>query len=239
MSSTLPIRGRLIAASAISAQTNLLRFQMAPELTGFEPGQYIEMLDEDGASIPFSIASTPADLPLLEVHYSPIAGHPDVPRMARVLAAPTVSFTAPSGNCWLDAARRSQPLLLAAAGTGIAQSLSILRSRLQQRSGPSVELYWGVRHAAQLYLRGELNAWACDHSWFCWQAIVSDEPDFHGRRGLLPSALTQDAAALTHRIAVLSGGPAAVYTMFDALRAAGSPTGNILADAFAYAPRPA
>ena len=233
-----PIHGRLIAASALTAETNLLRFRMTADLTGFEAGQYIEMLDDDGARIPFSIASTKADLPNLELHYSPIAGHPDVPRMARVLASPTVNFAAPSGNCWLNAAQRQQPLLLAAAGTGIAQSLSILRSLRQQSNSPSVELYWGVRHAAQLYLGREFDAWARDHNGFSWQAIVSDEPDYHGRRGLLPTALTQDAAGIAHRVAVLSGGPAAVYAMYDALLAAGARAENILADVFAYAPRP-
>lgn len=232
------IRGRLNAAEAINSETNLLRFRMGADLLHFEPGQYIEMLDpEDGARVPFSIATIPADLPRLDVHYTPVADHPDVPRMARILATREVAFNAPAGNCWLDHAQREQRLLFAAAGTGVSQSLSLLRSLLTPSPRPSVVLYWGVRHAQQLYLRAELDEWARTHPWFSWHAVVSDEPDYHGRRGYLNAVLSQDAATLVERITVLSGGPAAVYAMFDALTVAGARAENIFADAFAYAPR--
>ena len=231
-------RGRLVAAAAINSQTNLLRFRLDHRLLGFEPGQYIEVLDTDGTGVPFSIASIPGDLPHIDLHYTPVAGHPDVPRMARILAASEIRFTAPSGNCWLDPTLRQRPLLLAAAGTGISQALSLLRSLVLQPTSPSVELYWGVRDAAQLYLRTELDDLARVHPWFCWHAVVSDEPGYHGRRGYLNAVLTQDAAALTHRVTVLSGGPAAVYAMYDALLAAGAPATNFHADVFDYAPRP-
>ena len=79
-----------------------------------------------------------------------------------------------------------------------------------------------------------------------WQAlpnlhfhqIVSEDAGWPGRTGLLYEAVCSDIQHLADYQVIVSGSPAMVYGTFDALVAAGMQPEQMLADVFAYAPRP-
>ena len=82
-------------------------------------------------------------------------------------------------------------------------------------------MYWGVRTADQLYCATLLDELAAAHSNFSWQAVVSEQPSWPGRQGLLVDALLADAYWRTADVVFISGGPAMVQATANRLREAG------------------
>lgn len=236
-------RARLIANEALNADPRFrndpqpsssdirrLQLQVEGAWPSFHSGQYLGLLSPDGTPVFFSIASLPSDLPLIELHYAATPGSPDVARMDAILAATVIEFTPPAGTTGLFAVPDAESVLLAAAATGITQALAIVRdwARNQTHTGTqrpreqlTLRLYWGVRTADQLYCATLLDELAAAHSNFSWHAIVSEQPSWRGRQGLLVDALLADAHWQNADVFFISGGPAMVQATAGRLRDAG------------------
>ncbi|HEX5843018.1 MAG TPA: CDP-6-deoxy-delta-3,4-glucoseen reductase, partial [Pseudomonas sp.] len=128
------------------------------------------------------------------------------------------------------------PLVLIAAGTGMAQMHSLIEHCRAAGFAHPVHLYWGARRPEDFY---ELEHWAQ------WQQlpnlflhqVVSDQCGWQGRCGLLHEAVREDFADLKALHVYASGSPAMVYATLDALVEAGMDAHQMRADVFAYAPR--
>ncbi|MGM8934202.1 CDP-6-deoxy-delta-3,4-glucoseen reductase [Pseudomonas neustonica] len=200
----------------------------------YHAGQYL-LLERDGAEpAAFSIASAPQEERTLELHIlnrdpvtHAVIEYLQKHRIARVQA--------PFG----DACARvlpDQPLVLIAAGTGLAQMQSLIESCLNQGFKQPIHLYWGVRHSADFYQAPHWSQWQAQPNVHLHQ-VVSDQADWTGREGLLHQAICEDIADLAGYRFFVSGSPAMVYATLDALVDAGMPATQMHADAFAYAPR--
>ena len=200
----------------------------------YHAGQYL-LLERDGAEpAAFSIASAPQEERTLELHIlnrdpvtHAVIEYLQKHRIARVQA--------PFG----DACARvlpEQPLVLIAAGTGLAQMQSLIESCLNQGFKQPIHLYWGVRHSADFYQAPHWSRWQAQPNVHLHQ-VVSDQADWTGREGLLHQAICEDIADLADYRFFVSGSPAMVYATLDALVDAGMPAAQMHADAFAYAPR--
>lgn len=207
-------------------------------LATFRPGQYLLLHIDDGGGIPFSIASQVDQLPAVEVHFIAVAGSADAARMLRFTHAADAAargrdcaIEGPSGDCVLAGDDAARPLLFVAAGSGIAQCQSMIRA-LPVRSLP-VHLYWGVRTAGDLYLDSELRALVAGRPFLHYQAVVSDDPAYVGRAGLVADAIVADAIDLRPVTAVLSGSPATVRAIVQTLTAAGLARARIRSDVIA------
>ncbi len=128
------------------------------------------------------------------------------------------------------------PLVLIAAGTGMAQMHSLIEHCRAAGFKYPVHLYWGARRPDDFY---ELPHWAE------WQQldnlhlhqVVSDQCGWQGRCGLLHEAVREDFPNLKALHVYASGSPAMVYATLDALVEAGMDAHQMRADVFAYAPR--
>ena len=129
-----------------------------------------------------------------------------------------------------------KPLVLIAAGTGLAQMQSLIESCLAEGFSQPIHLYWGVRHSDDFYAAPHWQRWQAMPNLYLHQ-VVSDEPQWQGREGLLHQAICEDLADLGDYRFFVSGSPPMVYATLDALVAAGMPAEQMHADAFAYAPR--
>ena len=128
------------------------------------------------------------------------------------------------------------PLVLIAAGTGMAQMHSLIEHCRAAGFKYPVHRYWGARTAADFY---ELPHW---QEWQTLanlrvQRVVSEDPHWPGRRGLLHAAVREDFADLKPLHVYASGSPGMVYATLDALVEAGMDAQQMRADVFAYAPR--
>ena len=128
------------------------------------------------------------------------------------------------------------PLVLIAAGTGMAQMHSLLEHCRVRGFEYPVHLYWGVRRPEDFYTIEEWAQWQQLPNLFLHK-VVSDLCGWDGRCGLLHEAVCEDIDDLSRIHVYASGSPAMVYATLDALVNAGMDAHQMRADVFAYAPR--
>lgn len=206
----------------------------AGKLPRYHAGQYLLLERQDGQQSAFSLASAPHRGRELELHI--LAREASAQSLINELKTqPVVKVHLPFGDTHL-AQIPDQPLVLVAAGTGMAQMHSLLEHlRAQQHSMP-VHLYWGARTADDFY---QVKAWAD------WQQlthvhlhqVVSDDDNWAGRKGFLYEAILEDFPSLNGLSFYVSGSPAMVYGTLDALVAKELEPSQMHSDVFAYAPR--
>lgn len=200
----------------------------------YHAGQYLMLLRPDGEWAAFSLASAPHQGRELELHVL-VRDEGTEALLAHLRSSPSVRVQLPFGDTHL-ADLPDGPLVLLAAGTGMAQMQSLLEHCRAQGFTHPLHLYWGVRQSEDFY---QLEHWAN------WQGleqvhlhqVVSDSPGWAGRKGLLHEAVSEDFADLSRLHIYASGSPAMVYGTLDALVEAGLDPKQMRADVFAYAPR--
>ena len=115
----------LLAVEKLSGdvQRVLLRTQRP---FAFKAGQYLNICHPDGTAIPFSIASAPAHLPNLELHFRPVPELAEADLVIEMLenSSNRVDIDGPFGDVWVDSLEK--PLFVIAGGTGAAQANAIL-----------------------------------------------------------------------------------------------------------------
>ncbi|MDM7857577.1 CDP-6-deoxy-delta-3,4-glucoseen reductase [Thiopseudomonas acetoxidans] len=198
-------------------------------------GQYLMLAAQQGDFYPFSIASAPQQLPELELH---ILAHDNaaVDLIEQLKEQPEARVQLPMGDvCLTDLDER--PLLLIAAGTGLAQMHSMLEHCRQQNAQMPIHLYWGAKTEEDFYSVPAVALWRKMPN-VQLHKIVSHDADWNGRSGLLYEAVCHDLADLKNFRVFVSGSPNMVYATHDALVKCGMQAEQIQADVFSYAPRP-
>lgn len=129
------------------------------------------------------------------------------------------------------------PLVLIAAGTGMAQMHSLIEHCRSRGFEYPVHLYWGVRRPEDFYELEHWDEWKKLPNLFLHK-VVSELCGWEGRCGMLHEAVCEDIADLSSVQVYASGSPAMIYATLDALVEAGMDAHQMRADVFAYAPRP-
>lgn len=237
MSEPVRVSARIESVEPLGAGVREIRLH-ASAAPAFLPGQYLQIVYGTDSFIPFSIASAPAELPYLTLHYLAQAGADDAARMDALLEnESSVDVLLPCGDCGFVSPLR-RPLLMLAGGSGIAGIRSLLYSLLP--SPVSMKLYWGAAAAEDLYLREELDALASRHREFSWTPISESAAD-DCRQGRVGEVVAEDVAAgvldLEEWEVLVAGGPPMVWGTVAALKSCGLTAAQTRSDVFAYAPR--
>ncbi len=227
---------QLVSVTPLGADVFSVHLRLpAGKMVRYHAGQYMLVEREGGESSAFSIASAPQQGRELELHIL-ARNNVAVDLLKQLQKERIARVQMPFGNVHLAGADE-HPLLLIAAGTGMAQMHSIIEyCRTTQFSLP-IHVYWGARVAEDFYTLKNLPAWQAMSNLHFHQ-IVSEDTGWTGRTGLLYEAICSDIKNLTDYRVIASGSPAMVYGTLDALVAAGMQPGQMQADVFAYAPRP-
>ncbi len=199
------------------------------------PGQYIDLLLEDGRRRSFSLANRPNGETLeLHVRVTPegrFANWAATQMPERAI----LRLEGPLGAFYLreDSAR---PIVMIAGGTGIAPIHAMLDELLAGGTTRTVHLFWGVRSRRDLYLDDQLQAWAAAYPQLRYTPVLS-EPDesWAGARGLVHEAVLQACRALAGHEAYLSGPPIMVRSGKDAVLGVGLDADHLYYDSFDYA----
>jgi CDP-4-dehydro-6-deoxyglucose reductase len=204
----------------------------------FHAGQYLSVNLPNADPCYFSIASGPS-AELIELH---IQATPEWVSAQNVINALTsgeeVAVELPHGRACLAAAPE-KPLLLVAAGTGFAQMKSLVDYLRETTYGKPVQLYWAVRRHEDMYLKSLAQQWQEDWSPFSFKPVVGDDEDndWAGHHDQLVRKVLASGVDW-HNVEVhASGSPTMVYTLMDALVAAGLPQTAFFSDVLEYAPR--
>ncbi|WP_205342727.1 2Fe-2S iron-sulfur cluster-binding protein [Denitrificimonas caeni] len=226
---------QLVSVTPLGADVFSVHLRLpAGKVVRYHSGQYLLLERENGESSAFSIASAPQQGRDLELHILArdnvavdLLKYLQKERMARVQM--------PFGDVHLAVAD-PRPLLLIAAGTGMAQVRSLVEHCRATGFSQPIHVYWGARVANDFYTLQDLPAWQ-SMSNLHFHQIVSDDSGWNGRVGLLYQAVCSDIQHLGDYRVIVSGSPAMVYGTFDALVAAGMQPEQMHADVFSYAPR--
>jgi CDP-4-dehydro-6-deoxyglucose reductase len=200
----------------------------------YHAGQYLLLEDASGEQMAFSIASAPQRGRELELHILAAEERPKA-LIEQIQRERLVRVQLPFGDTHL-AQLPDGPLLLLAAGTGMAQMQSLVEHCRALGFAHPIHLYWGARQAEDFYALPYLTEWQQIDNLRLHQ-VVSDADDWAGRSGLLHEAVREDFNDLKDLHVYASGSPAMIYATLDALVEAGMDATQMRADVFAYAPR--
>ena len=207
----------------------------AGKLPRYHAGQYVMLERENGEKSAFSLASAPHSGRDLELH---VLVREDSARslIEQLQRNNMIRLELPFGDTHLSELPDG-PLVLIAAGTGMAQMHSLIEHCRAKGFKNPVLLYWGVRRPEDFYTLDEWDAWQQTPNLFLHK-VVSDLCGWEGRCGLLHEAVCEDISDLSAVSVYASGSPAMIYGTLDALVEAGMDAHQMRADVFAYAPRP-
>jgi len=211
----------------------------ANERLQFLAGQYIEFLLKDGKRRAFSIANAPHDDGFLQLHIRLIAGGEFTGHVFGAMKEKDIlRFQGPYGSFFLRE-ESTKPMILLAGGTGFAPIKALVEHAIHHNIARPMEIYWGARNRAGLYLPDLPLEWAAAHSHVRYVPVLSDATEqdaWQGRTGLVHRAVLEDHADLSDYQVYACGAPA----MIDAARAEfvvrGLPAEEFFADAFTFAP---
>ena len=137
-----------------------------------------------------------------------------------------VSFEGPLGSFFLR--ESDKPMIFVAGSTGFAPVKSMLEYAFARGIKRRMLLYWGVRDAADMYLRGLPEKWAREHDNFTFVPVIG---------GLVHEAILTDFPTLAGYQVYACGSTAMVEAAHPAFRARGLDQDDCFSDAFRLAPR--
>lgn len=158
-----------------------------PDTFDFISGQFVQFMipTEDGSIKPrsYSIASIPSDDHLLFlIKILPEGLASDYFRTDSCIGT-THTISEPRGRFIVNDTAASH--LFVATGSGMAPVMAMLRNELEtKQSSKEMILYFGVRHATDLFWQSELAALSIDYSNFTYHTTLSKpDKDWDGLRG--------------------------------------------------------
>lgn len=179
------------------------RVQLVPDIAiNFRAGQYLMVVMDECDKRPFSIASTPMEKEIIELHIGTSELNLyTVAVMEHIQQQPEIVIQMPYGDAWLRE-ESDRPLMLIAGGTGFSYVRSILLTALAQQPQRDIAIYWGGRKLKHLYNLDELNVLANQYPTLKVIPVL-EQPvaDWQGYHGTVLAAVMNDYADLsTHEI---------------------------------------
>ncbi|WP_029684813.1 NAD(P)H-flavin reductase [Tatumella saanichensis] len=184
--------------SVESINDTVYRVRLVPETEfSFRAGQYLMVVMDENDKRPFSLASTPMEKDIIELHIG--ASEMNLYAMAvmeKIRDQRSVTVDMPHGKAALRE-DSDRPIILVAGGTGFSYARSILLTALANQPDREIAIYWGGREPHHLYDLEELNALAVRHPNLKVVPVVEQpDSDWRGRTGTVLPAVIQDYSSL-------------------------------------------
>ena len=202
----------------------VLRLRLLPTARPlrYQTGQHVLLWSNHGVARPYSLASVPWEDHWLEFHLDCRHNGAFCDAARTLTVGDTLHLGQPhTGALRYEPEWQSRPLLLLAAGTGLAPLWSLMREALHQEHQGPIRLLHFCRGAS--YLQGPLEALAEANSNLSIEYVD---------RGHTGSRLQSLRAASRQEIALICGGSGFVEDCAKRMFLAGLPRGQVLSDAF-------
>ncbi len=205
------------------------------ESFNYEAGQYLMVKMAEDDKRPFSIASSPSDGDLIELHIgaSELQSYP-MQVIERMKADGEITILAPHGEAQLDNDNQ-RPIILVAGGTGFSYVRSIVRELAATKDERDVTLYWGCKAVEHMYLFDEMQALASSYNNLTFIPVVEDVPsDWTGGIGQVHKAVLSDVSDLSGYEVYAAGRFEMVGVVRDAFLEQGMKIEQMHGDALPY-----
>lgn len=203
------------------------------------PGQYLDVLLDEGRRRPFSIANHPQPDGTIELHVRHVAGGGFTSWVADALkVGDRLRIEGPLGT-FVPREDSERPMIFMAGGTGFAPVKAIVEHFMALGTRRPMRVYWGARSATDLYLRELAESWSRSAHDLSFHAVISDaqEAAAHGLRvGLVHEAVLRDQPDLASYDVYMSGPPAMIDAGRKLFIDANLPEERLYYDSFDYAP---
>ena len=204
----------------------------------FLAGQYIEILLKDGKRRAFSLANAPYDDELLQLHIRLVpGGHFTEHVFGTMKEREMLRFEGPHGSFFLREDSK-KPIILLAGGTGFAPIKSLVEYAIHSKIERPMQLYWGAKDRAGLYLPELPQRWATEHAHIQYVPVLSEPTPadaWSGRTGFVHQAVLADHADLSGFQVYACGAPAMIAAARRDFVARGLPEEEFYADSFTFA----
>jgi CDP-4-dehydro-6-deoxyglucose reductase len=205
----------------------------------FAPGQYVDLLLEQGARRSYSIASPPKveGLSRMELHvrHTPGGLFTDALFGGSVPEGRVLRFEGPLGTFFLRE-KSNKPIIYLASGTGFAPIRAIVEYAKARRIARPAVLYWGCRSRADLYMMELAQSWVSEDPPFRFVPVLSEpkpEDGWTGRTGFVHAAVMADFPDLSgHQVYACGAPPMVAAAKREFVESCGLPADEIFADAF-------
>ncbi len=198
----------------------------------YQAGQYVKFLLPNQRELLFSIANAPRADQQLEFFIRLLPQDLDSVLLQKMLQKKgNLTLTGAYGNCIYR--QSEQSLILIAGGTGLAPMKAILEQASQHQDRCPMHLYWSIKQQQDFPPQNFLPFLvALPH--FHYDTIISrtEDENWHGRKGFVADAVLADYDDLSHHHFYLSGPPAMVFAVCDALLKKGILQRQICSDLF-------
>ena len=209
----LPSRVTSIVRPA--ADVAVLQLQLpATESFRFYAGQYVEIILKDGKRRSYSMANPPHAAAALELHIRHLPGglftdHVFGAGATQMKEREILRVEGPFGSFFLRE-DSDLPIVMLASGTGFAPIKAIVEHMVHQNIQRPVDLYWGGRRPADLYMSELAQQWAASLPNFKFIPVISDalpEDGWSGRTGFVHRAVMEDFPSLMGHQVYACGAP--------------------------------
>lgn len=204
----------------------------------FIPGQYVDVILENGERRSFSIGNGAADVDANQqiiLYIKRVENGFFTNYVFEHLTVGTIwEVEAPLGNFILDG-DSTRPILMLATSTGIAPLYSMLTSLDWDNFSRPIALYWGGRYAERLFLQNELTALAKAHPLLSFTPVLSRANDsWQGAKGYAHDVAIAELGTLTDYDIYISGNPSMVDSALIACQNAAANSARIYLDYFSF-----
>ncbi len=244
MASDIQIRkmpARVMGLEKAADDVMLVKLQLpAADPFRYYAGQYIEFILKDGRRRSYSMATTPNENNLVELHIRHTPGgvftdHVFGAGETQMKVREILRVEGPFGSFFLREDNQ-KPLVFLASGTGFAPIKAIVERMIVNGDRRKAVLYWGGRRPADLYMHELAQQWTKDLPDFSYVPVISEalpEDGWTGRQGFVHQAVLQDIPDLSGHQVYACGAPVMVDSARrDFIQLNGLPEDEFFADAF-------
>lgn len=213
-----------IVYSAIRLTPYILQLFLEPKsVFSHQAGDYVMLGFEREETKPFSIANAPLPNGLIELHIRNQEDSPWMQRLFNVQAGDTLWIDGPKPQLKLQ--HETELNLYIAGGTGIAPIKALLEQRLLQGLKQPTKVYWGARHADELYIHNVMQSLAKQNPLLEYIPVISEsDAAWTGATGLVHQYALNQHPELSHATVYLCGAWPMVQTAQTDFTAAGLPS---------------
>lgn len=212
----------------------------ANERLAFRAGQYIEFILRDRSRRAFSIANSPLNDEVIELHLRHVEGGTFTDHVFNEMKEKAIlRFEGPFGTFHISD-NFNRPLILIAGGTGFAPIKAMVEELIETVDTRPIHIYWGARAKVDLYRNDLPEKWAFQHESIKYTPVLSepdDKDEWQGRTGFVHSAVAEDFADLSGFDVYVAGPPPMVDAAEASFIKQGLPKDQLHSDSFEFAPK--